>query len=135
MANVIPFPSAAGECTPAELFLRIGEASYGKVASLYAEGRLPVTRAIIDASKLRHQLSFVKTLRDDGVELILDTKGRRRNRPLRVSRSELLTMHFKRKKCEQVSRTFIQCADWLCRACRQPTSRRASKKLERINNL
>lgn len=75
MANVIPFPSSKGECTPAELFLRIGEASYSKVASLYAEGRLPVTRAIVDASKLRHQLSFVKTLRDDGVELILDTKA------------------------------------------------------------
>lgn len=75
MANVIPFPTAKGETTPAELFLRIGEASYGKVASLYAEGRLPVARAIFDASKLRHQLSFVKTLRDDGVELILDTKA------------------------------------------------------------
>ena len=75
MANVIPFPTAKGESTAAELFLRIGEASYGKVASLYAEGRLPVSHAIFDASKLRHQLSFVKTLRDDGVELILDTKA------------------------------------------------------------
>jgi hypothetical protein len=75
MANVIPLPTAKGATTPADLFLRIGEASYGQVAHLYAEGRLPIRRAIFDASKLRHQLAFAKTLRDDGVELILDTKA------------------------------------------------------------
>ncbi len=32
-------------------------------------------RAIFDASKLKHQLDFIKTLRDDKVELILDTKA------------------------------------------------------------
>lgn len=75
MANVIPLPTAKGASTPVDLFLRVGESSYGQVAHLYAEGRLPIRRAIFDASKLRHQLSFLKTLRDDGVELILGTKA------------------------------------------------------------
>lgn len=75
MANVIPLQTARNASTPAELFLRVGETHYGQVASLYAEGRLPVRRAIFDASKLKHQIDFVKTLRDEKVELTLDTKA------------------------------------------------------------
>jgi hypothetical protein len=74
MANVIPFQTARGASTPADLFLRVGETHYGQVASLYAEGKLPIRRAIVDASKLKHQIDFIKTLRDDKVELTLDTK-------------------------------------------------------------
>jgi len=48
---------------------------HGQMAALYAEGRAPIRRAIFDASRLRHQLSFLKTLRDDGVELTLDPKA------------------------------------------------------------
>jgi len=75
MSNVIPLPTARGTTTPLDLFLRIGEAHYGQIAALYSEGRIPVRRAIFDASKLRHQLDFAKTLRDDGVELTLDSKA------------------------------------------------------------
>lgn len=75
MANVIPFQARRSAPTPAELFLRVGETHYGQVASLYAEGRLPVRRAIFDASKLKRQVDFIKTLRDDKVELTLDTKA------------------------------------------------------------
>ena len=75
MSNVIPLPTARGASTAIDLFLRIGEAHYGQIATLYAEGRIPVRRAIFDASKLKHQLDFAKTLRGDGVELILDTKA------------------------------------------------------------
>lgn len=74
MANIIPLPTARGAATHLDLFLRLGEAHYAQIANLYAEGRVPVRRAIFDASKLKHQLDFAKTLRDDGVELILDTK-------------------------------------------------------------
>lgn len=75
MANVIPLPTARGTATRVDLFLRLGEAHYGQVASLYAEGRLSIKRAVFDASKVKHQLDFLKTLRDDGVELMLDTKA------------------------------------------------------------
>lgn len=75
MANVIPLPTARGASTPAELFLRVGEAHYGQVASLYSEGKLAIRRAVFDASRLKYQIDFMKTLRDDKVELILDTKA------------------------------------------------------------
>lgn len=74
MANVIPLQTARSASTPAELFLRVGDTHYGQVASLYSEGGLPIRRAIFDASKLKHQIDFIKTLRDDKVELTLDTK-------------------------------------------------------------
>ena len=74
MSNVVLLPTAKGAATPLDLFLRVGEAHHGQIAALYAEGRAPVRRAIFDASRLRHQLNFVKTLREDGVELTLDPK-------------------------------------------------------------
>jgi hypothetical protein len=74
MANVIPLPTARGSTTPLDLFLRVGEAHNAQIANLYAEGRAPLRRAIYDASRLKHQLSFMKTLRDDGVEITLDPK-------------------------------------------------------------
>jgi hypothetical protein len=74
MSNVVPLPTAKGATTPLDLFLRVGETHYGQIASLHAEGRVPVRRAIFDASRLRHQLHFLKTLRESGVELSLDPK-------------------------------------------------------------
>lgn len=76
MSNIIPLPTAKGTATALDLFLRVGGAHYGQVEVLYAEGRLTsLRRAIFDASMLKHQLSFLKTLRDDGVELTLDPKA------------------------------------------------------------
>jgi hypothetical protein len=74
MSNIVLLPTAKGAITPLDLFLRIGEAHYGQIESLYDQGRMPLRRAIFDASRLRHQLNFVKTLREDGVELTLDPK-------------------------------------------------------------
>jgi len=75
MSNIIPLPTAKGAATPLDLFLRVGEAHYGQIADLYAEGRVPLRRAIFDASRLRHQLDFVRTLRENEVELTLDPKA------------------------------------------------------------
>lgn len=75
MTNVIPLPTARGAATRLDLFLRVGETRYGQIANLYAEGRVPLRRAIFDASVLKHQLDFLRTLRDDGVELTLDPKA------------------------------------------------------------
>jgi hypothetical protein len=74
MSNIFPLPTAKGAATPLDLFLRVGEAHYGQIASLHSEGRVPLRRAIFDASRLHHQLNFVKTLRENGVELTLDPK-------------------------------------------------------------
>ena len=74
MSNVILLPTAKGAATPLDLFLRVGEAHHGQIAALYTEGKVPVRRAILDASRLRYQLHFLKTLREDGVELTLDPK-------------------------------------------------------------
>ena len=38
MSNIIPLPTAKGATTPFDLFLRIGEAHYGQIASLHTEG-------------------------------------------------------------------------------------------------
>src|SRR5438270_4338145 len=75
MTNIIPLPTARGAATPIDLFLRVGETHYAQIANFYSEGRVPLRRAIFDASRLKHQLDFVKTLRDDGVELTLDPKA------------------------------------------------------------
>jgi hypothetical protein len=65
MSNIIPLPTARGASTWLDLFLRLGETHYAQAATLYAEGKLPVRRAMFDASKVRHQLDFLKTLRDE----------------------------------------------------------------------
>jgi hypothetical protein len=74
MSNIIPLPTAKGATTSLDLFLRVGEVHYGQIASLYTEGRVPLRRAILDISRLRYQLGFLKTLRESGVELTLDPK-------------------------------------------------------------
>jgi hypothetical protein len=74
MSNIVPLPTARGAATPLDLFLTVGEVHHGQIAILYAEGRATIRRAIFDASRLRHQLNFLNTLRDDGVELTLDPK-------------------------------------------------------------
>lgn len=75
MENVFIHPSARIPTSQPELFLRVGETHYGQVASLHSEGKLAIRRAIFDASKLKHQVDFLKALRDDNVELVLDTKA------------------------------------------------------------
>lgn len=74
MSNVVPLPTARGGNARLDLFLRLGEAHYGQVANLHAEGRFALRRAIFDASRLKHQLSFLKTFREDGIEVTLDPK-------------------------------------------------------------
>ena len=72
MSNIILLPTTKGATTPLDLFLRVGEAHYGQIASLYTEGRVPLRRMIFDASRLRYQLDFLKTIRENSVELTLD---------------------------------------------------------------
>lgn len=74
MAQVLPFPNVGGAAvSPIACFLRVGEA-HRKLADLYAAGRLPAQRVVIDASRYRHQRELVTALQDSKVEIVLDTE-------------------------------------------------------------
>ena len=68
--NVIAFRNPA---SPIAHFIRIGEA-HKKFGELYAAGRLPIRRVVIEASRLLFQRDFIADLRRDGVEIVLDTQ-------------------------------------------------------------
>jgi hypothetical protein len=74
MANVVQFPHATPPVQPVALFLRLGETGYQKLANLEATGRLPVTRVVADASRVRHQKELLGAFRAKGAEIVLDTK-------------------------------------------------------------
>ncbi len=67
-ANVIEFKSPI---KPISQFIRIGDA-HRKLGELHAAGRLPVRRAVFDASRLRRQIDLVNAFRRDSVEIVLD---------------------------------------------------------------
>ncbi len=66
--NVIEFKSPVKAIAQ---FIRIGDA-HRKMGELYAAGRLPVRRAIFDASRLKRQIDLVNEFRRNGVEIVLD---------------------------------------------------------------
>ncbi|HWA18310.1 MAG TPA: hypothetical protein VG757_04885 [Devosia sp.] len=72
--SVIQFPHAAPPVGPVGHFIRLGESGYQKLASLHAAGRLPATRVVADASRLRHQKELLEAFRTAGAEIVLDTK-------------------------------------------------------------
>lgn len=73
-AEIIPLMGKSPR-SPIAHYLRIGEQSHLQLEDLHAQGRLPIKRAVIDASRFRHQKKLVDLLRADGVELVLDTKA------------------------------------------------------------
>jgi len=74
-AEVIQFSRGQPVRTPIGHVIRTGETSYRQFEHLHAEGRLPAETVIVDASKARFQREFISALRDDGTEVILDTKA------------------------------------------------------------
>lgn len=73
-ADVIPLSSAQPLRTPIGHAIRTGEWSFQQLAILHAEGRLPASTVIVDASKARFQREFIASLKDSSVEIIVDTK-------------------------------------------------------------
>lgn len=73
-ATIIELPHQTALRTPIGHAIRTGESSYRQLEHLYAEGRLPSATVIIDASKARHQREFIRSLRDNASDIILDTK-------------------------------------------------------------
>lgn len=73
-AEVIHLPTGQPVRTPIGHVIRTGETSYRQFENLHAEGRLPAMTVIVDASKARFQKEFISALREQGAEVILDTK-------------------------------------------------------------
>lgn len=69
-ATVLEFKSAI---KPIAHFIRIDDA-HRRYGDLYAAGRLPIRRAVFDASRIQSQREFVDALRRDNVEIVLDTE-------------------------------------------------------------
>ena len=71
--KVVPFPTVASARSPLAHFIRIGEA-HKKIADLHAAGRLPTMKVVFEASRLRYQRELIAVLRDEDVEIVLDTE-------------------------------------------------------------
>ena len=74
-AEVYEFPHRTPPITPLAQFVRLGESSYRRHASLFAEGHLDAKRIVVDASVIRFLKSELRHFRDAGVEIVLDTKA------------------------------------------------------------
>jgi len=74
-ATIIELPHQSALRTPIGHIIRTGEGSYRQLEHLYAEGRLPAGAVIVDASKARYQRDFIRSLRDNASDIILDTKA------------------------------------------------------------
>lgn len=55
-------------------FLRLGHTGYRNLENLLAAGRLPIKRAVIDASHQEKQADLISSLKSIGTELVLDPK-------------------------------------------------------------
>lgn len=73
MGNVVvPFPEGQRLRTPLAQFFRVGE-SHVKFGKLFASGRLPATRAVFEAGRLKHQRTQLQAFKSEGVEITIDT--------------------------------------------------------------
>lgn len=73
-ANVVQFPYKEPPISPLAQFIRLGETSYRRHASLFSEGHLNAKKVVIDASVIRYLKDEVKQFREADVEIVLDTK-------------------------------------------------------------
>lgn len=56
-------------------FFRLGHTGYRILENLHAAGRLPIKRAVVDASHMDKQKDLINSLKAEGTELILDPKA------------------------------------------------------------
>jgi len=74
-ATIIELPFQAALRTPIGHVIRTGETSFRQLEHLHAQGRLPASSIIVDASKARFQREFIRSLRESVCDVILDTKA------------------------------------------------------------
>jgi len=70
-AEVLQFPLFDAATPPIAQFVRIGDA-HNKIGELHAAGRLPLKRAVFEASRLKHQKQLIEVFRSTGIEIVLD---------------------------------------------------------------
>lgn len=73
--KVVQFPNRTPPVTPLAQFIRLGETSHRRHASLFVEGHLNANRIVIDASRANFLKSEIKQFKEAGVELVLDPKA------------------------------------------------------------
>jgi hypothetical protein len=74
-AEIVQFPQKSPPIEPLAQFIRLGEVSHKRTASLFTEGHLAAKRVVIDASRIRFLKSEIKQFKEDGREIVLDTKA------------------------------------------------------------
>ncbi len=75
-----------GKPRPIEQFTRIGFNEHRQLATLHASGRLPIKRAVFEATYLPGQSDLLNTLRASGIEIVLDTNMAETAEPGRFAR-------------------------------------------------
>lgn len=74
-ATIVQFPHATQPVEPLAQFIRLGETSYKRTASLVSEGHLRANRIVIDASRIRFLKEHIRQFKEAGIEIVLDTKA------------------------------------------------------------
>jgi hypothetical protein len=83
--ELLEFPRTGQIKPPLGHFIRLGESGYRKLEHLQSAGRLPLVRAVGDASRFMHQRELVNALRAAGAEIVLDTKAAELAAPLKAA--------------------------------------------------
>ncbi len=69
---IVPFPKDQRLRTPLAQYFRVGE-FHRQFGEMLAAGHLKTTRAVFEAGRLKRQASLAKELKDEGIEVTLDT--------------------------------------------------------------
>lgn len=69
---IVPFPKEQRLRTPLAQFFRVGE-FHRQFGEMHAAGHLQTKRAVFEAGRLKRQASLAKELKDEGIEITLDT--------------------------------------------------------------
>ena len=73
-ADIIELPTARPKRTQVGHAIHSGESANKQLENLHAEGRLPVSTLIVDASKAKFQKEFITDVKESGGDVILDTR-------------------------------------------------------------
>jgi hypothetical protein len=74
-AQILPMPTFRAPSDPVGHYIRLGDTGHRQLADLHAGGRFSPKRAVVDASRLHHQIELVQALRVSGTQIVLDTRA------------------------------------------------------------
>lgn len=73
-SKILHFPAQHSLRDPIAWFCRLGTTGHQQLADIHAAGDLPLQRVVVDASMWKHQKELCHSLKQNGAELVLDTK-------------------------------------------------------------